>query len=170
MFAVIKTGGLQYRVAEDDVVRVGRLAGNAGEIVQIERRAAGGRRQAAARHARGLRRVGRGRGARPEPRPESDRVQEAPPQEFAAQARPPAGLSRVVRISEILTDGARRPRRPRVNPHRSRRPRARRRGDKSGEAEAKAKAPAEEGRKLRQKSQPPRENAQEVTIHNRISD
>ena len=36
MFAVIKTGGLQYRVAEDDVVRVGRLPGNVGEILQIK--------------------------------------------------------------------------------------------------------------------------------------
>jgi large subunit ribosomal protein L21 len=36
MFAVIKTGGLQYRVAEDDVVRVGKLQGNVGEIVQIK--------------------------------------------------------------------------------------------------------------------------------------
>ena len=36
MFAVIKTGGLQYRVAEDDVVRVGRLEGQVGEIVQIK--------------------------------------------------------------------------------------------------------------------------------------
>ena len=36
MFAVIKTGGHQYRVAEDDVVRVGKLNGNVGEIVQIK--------------------------------------------------------------------------------------------------------------------------------------
>ncbi|MES1156121.1 MAG: 50S ribosomal protein L21 [Pseudorhodoplanes sp.] len=36
MFAVIKTGGLQYRVAEDDVVRVGKLEGKVGEIVQIK--------------------------------------------------------------------------------------------------------------------------------------
>jgi len=36
MFAVIKTGGLQYRVAEDDVIRVGKLDGNVGEIVQIK--------------------------------------------------------------------------------------------------------------------------------------
>jgi large subunit ribosomal protein L21 len=36
MFAVIKTGGLQYRVAEDDVVKVGKLEGNVGEIVQIK--------------------------------------------------------------------------------------------------------------------------------------
>ena len=36
MFAVIKTGGLQYRVAEDDVIKVGKLEGNVGEIVQIK--------------------------------------------------------------------------------------------------------------------------------------
>ena len=36
MFAVIKTGGHQYRVAEDDVIRVGKLNGNVGEIVQIK--------------------------------------------------------------------------------------------------------------------------------------
>lgn len=36
MFAVIKTGGLQYAVAEDQVVRVGRIAGEPGQIVQID--------------------------------------------------------------------------------------------------------------------------------------
>jgi large subunit ribosomal protein L21 len=35
MFAVIKTGGLQYRVTEDETVRIGRIAGEPGEIVQI---------------------------------------------------------------------------------------------------------------------------------------
>ncbi len=35
MFAVIKTGGLQYSVAEDQVVRIGRIAGEPGQIVQI---------------------------------------------------------------------------------------------------------------------------------------
>lgn len=35
MFAVIKTGGLQYRVAEEDVITVGRLAGEPGDIVEI---------------------------------------------------------------------------------------------------------------------------------------
>jgi large subunit ribosomal protein L21 len=35
MFAVIKTGGLQYRVAEDEKVRIGRIAGEPGEIVQL---------------------------------------------------------------------------------------------------------------------------------------
>src|SRR5688572_20904473 len=33
MFAVIKTGGKQFRVAADEVVKVGRLAAKPGEIV-----------------------------------------------------------------------------------------------------------------------------------------
>jgi large subunit ribosomal protein L21 len=33
MFAVIRTGGKQFRVAADDVIRVSRLAAEAGEIV-----------------------------------------------------------------------------------------------------------------------------------------
>ena len=35
MFAVIKTGGLQYRVAADQVVTIGRLAGEPGDIIEI---------------------------------------------------------------------------------------------------------------------------------------
>ena len=35
MFAVIKTGGKQYRVAEDQVLRVERVAGEAGDIVEF---------------------------------------------------------------------------------------------------------------------------------------
>jgi large subunit ribosomal protein L21 len=35
MFAVIKTGGRQYRVAAEDVITVGRVAGEPGEIVQF---------------------------------------------------------------------------------------------------------------------------------------
>jgi large subunit ribosomal protein L21 len=33
MFAVIKTGGKQFRVAQDEVLRVGRLSAKPGEIV-----------------------------------------------------------------------------------------------------------------------------------------
>jgi len=33
MYAVIRTGGKQYRVAKDDVIRIERLAGEAGETV-----------------------------------------------------------------------------------------------------------------------------------------
>ncbi len=35
MFAVIKTGGKQYRVAADDVLKIEKVAGDVGEIVQI---------------------------------------------------------------------------------------------------------------------------------------
>jgi large subunit ribosomal protein L21 len=35
MFAVIKTGGLQYRVAENQVVTIGRLAGEPGDIIEL---------------------------------------------------------------------------------------------------------------------------------------
>jgi large subunit ribosomal protein L21 len=35
MFAVIRTGGKQYRVAADDVLKVDKVAGNPGDIVQF---------------------------------------------------------------------------------------------------------------------------------------
>lgn len=35
MFAVIKTGGKQYRVAKDDVVTIERVAGAAGAIIEF---------------------------------------------------------------------------------------------------------------------------------------
>jgi large subunit ribosomal protein L21 len=35
MFAVIRTGGKQYRVAPNDVIKVERLPGTAGEIVEL---------------------------------------------------------------------------------------------------------------------------------------
>ncbi len=35
MFAVIKTGGKQYRVAADDILQVERLAGEAGDMVEL---------------------------------------------------------------------------------------------------------------------------------------
>ena len=36
MFAVVKTGGKQYRVAEGDVIRVEKLAGDTGSTVTLE--------------------------------------------------------------------------------------------------------------------------------------
>jgi large subunit ribosomal protein L21 len=35
MFAVIKTGGKQYRVAADDVLKIEKVAGNVGDLVEI---------------------------------------------------------------------------------------------------------------------------------------
>jgi large subunit ribosomal protein L21 len=36
MFAVIRTGGKQYKVSSGDVIRVERLAGEAGQAVQLD--------------------------------------------------------------------------------------------------------------------------------------
>lgn len=36
MFAVIQTGGKQYKVAKDDVIRVEKLAGDAGSEVVLD--------------------------------------------------------------------------------------------------------------------------------------
>ncbi len=36
MYAVIKTGGKQYRVAADDILNVERLAGDAGAKIEFE--------------------------------------------------------------------------------------------------------------------------------------
>jgi large subunit ribosomal protein L21 len=36
MFAVIRTGGKQYRVAKDDVIRVEKLAGEPGATVTLD--------------------------------------------------------------------------------------------------------------------------------------
>ena len=35
MFAVIKTGGRQYRVVPNDVLEIGKIAGEVGTIVQL---------------------------------------------------------------------------------------------------------------------------------------
>ena len=35
MFAVIKTGGKQYRVAADDKLKIARVAGDPGQIIEI---------------------------------------------------------------------------------------------------------------------------------------
>ena len=36
MYAVIRTGGKQYRVAPEDIIEIEKVAGDAGEIVQFE--------------------------------------------------------------------------------------------------------------------------------------
>lgn len=36
MFAVIRTGGKQYRVAADDVIKIDKVVGDPGEIIQLE--------------------------------------------------------------------------------------------------------------------------------------
>ena len=92
MFAVIRTGGKQYRVAAEDVIKVEKVKGDPGEIVQFgEVLVVGGDdvTLGVPDHCRRLRgRRGPGAGARRQ----GHRLQEAPAQEFAPQARPPPGV------------------------------------------------------------------------------
>ena len=65
MFAVIRTGGKQYKVAKDDVIIVEKLAGEPGATRDARRGADGRRRgrRAQGRHADARRRLGHRRGA-----------------------------------------------------------------------------------------------------------
>lgn len=36
MYAVVKTGGKQYRVAKDDIIKIERLEGDAGDIITLD--------------------------------------------------------------------------------------------------------------------------------------
>ena len=69
MYAVIKTGGKQYRVAADDVLTIEKVAGDAGATVEFTEvlmlGGAASRRSASRR----LRRQGHRRGGRAGPRP-----------------------------------------------------------------------------------------------------
>ena len=92
MYAVIKTGGKQYRVAKDDVLTIERMPGEAGatiefaevllvgsgETVKIGTPVVSGAKVTAEL-------------VEPDARPEAHRFQEAPPQEFAPQEGPPSG-------------------------------------------------------------------------------
>ena len=125
MFAVIRTGGKQYRVAAEDVIKVDKVKGDPGEIVQFgEVLVVGGDNVTLGAPDR-CRRLRRRRGAGAGPRRQGHRLQEAPPQEFAPEARPPAGIHAAA--------GDRDPDR-------------RRHADQDGEAQARAQAEAGGGR------------------------
>ena len=95
MFAVFKTGGKQYRVAAEDVLKVDKIKGEPGEIVEFgevlvvggEAVTLGAPTVAGATVAAEV--LEQGRGA------ENHRVQEAPTQELAAQDRPSPGIHAV---------------------------------------------------------------------------
>jgi large subunit ribosomal protein L21 len=105
MFAVIKTGGKQYRVAADDVLKVEKIKGEPGEIVQFgdvlvvggDSVALGAPTVAGASVAAEV--LDQGRGAKviafKKRRRKNSRRKRGHRQEFT-----------LVRITEILTDGA----------------------------------------------------------------
>ena len=92
MYAVIKTGGKQYRVAPGDLVTVEKLAGDPGAALAFDEVLMVGEGEAVeSRRAFRLRRQGLGRSRRAYARREDHRLQEAPAAELAAQERPPPG-------------------------------------------------------------------------------
>ena len=107
MFAVIKTGGKQYKVAANDTIKIEKLDAAEGDIVTFDQvLMVGGEGDdltvgAAARRGRfGCRRVPRHQEAAHGPH-----RQEAPPPALRPPQRPPP-VAVVVRITEILLGGA----------------------------------------------------------------
>jgi large subunit ribosomal protein L21 len=115
MFAVIKTGGKQYRVAEDQVLRIEKIPGEPGEIVQLgdvlmlggEMVQLGAPTVAGASVAAEV--IDQGRGARviafKKRRRKNSRRKRGHRQEFT-----------LLRITEILTEGAKPTKGPRPKP------------------------------------------------------
>ena len=106
MFAVIKTGGKQYRVAADDVLKVEKVNGEPGEIIQFGEVLVVGGEPADARHPDRIAGASvaaevleQGRGPKviafKKRRRKNSRRKRGHRQEYT-----------LVRITEILTDGA----------------------------------------------------------------
>ena len=156
MFAVIKTGGKQYRVAANDLLKVEKLAGNPGDIIEFSQVLAvgdgdqatiGAPLVAGAIVTAEVVEQGRAR--------DRHRLQEAPPPEFAPHARP----------SPARDDGAHRrdPDRRRQafeegggQGRRGRRPKAEAKAEAAAEAAAVAEAEPKPA-KAEAKSEPRRE-------------
>ncbi len=138
MFAVIKTGGKQYRVAANDLLTVGKVAGSPGDIVTFPVMLLGGDKPsigaplvAGATVAAEV--VGHHRGAKiiafKKRRRQNSRRKRGHRQDYT-----------VVRVTEILTDG----KEPsKTAPKREPKPKAEAKpAEAAGEEKPKAKAPA----------------------------
>jgi large subunit ribosomal protein L21 len=121
MFAVIKTGGKQYRVAADQVVRIEKIPGEVGEIVQLgqvlllggEAPKLGAPAIEGASVAAEVLEQGRGDKviAFKKRRRKNSRRKRGHRQEFT-----------LIRVTEILTDGAKPSKGPRPKPERKPKP------------------------------------------------
>jgi large subunit ribosomal protein L21 len=137
MFAVIKTGGKQYSVAEDQTIQLGKLAGNPGDIITFPVMVLGGDKPSfgtplvsgalvaaeVVKHTRGATII-----AFKKRRRQNSRRRRGHRQDFT-----------VVRITEILTDGKQpsKEAKPRVQKPKAPKPE----GEAKPDAEAKAKKP-----------------------------
>ena len=149
MFAVIKAGGKQYRVAAEDVIRIDRVKGEPGEIVEfgevlvlggdtplIGMPTVAGRRVAGEvlQHTRGDKVI-----AFKKRRRKNSRRKRGYRHEFS-----------VIRITEILTDGAKPSKDAKPRPKREPKPKA----EGEATAEAKEAKPSRQGQDQGQESRP----------------
>ncbi len=145
MFAVIKTGGKQYRVAPEDIIRIDRVSGEPGQIVefgevlvlggdtpQIGVPAIAGATVAGEvlQHTRGDKVI-----AFKKRRRKNSRRKRGYRHEFS-----------VIRITEILTDGAKPSKEAKARPQREAKPKAETKAEvgadaKPAEAKTRAKKP-----------------------------
>jgi large subunit ribosomal protein L21 len=157
MFAVIKTGGKQYRVAAEDVIRIDRVNGQPGEIVEFgEVLVVGGDTPLLGtptvsgatvagevlQHTRGDKVI-----AFKKRRRKNSRRKRGYRHEFS-----------VVRITEILTDGAKPSKEVKPRPKREPKPKV------EGEAEAK---PAKKAKKPARVKNPPQKAKRSEMIPSR---
>jgi large subunit ribosomal protein L21 len=144
MFAVIKTGGKQYRVAEDQLLQIEKIKGEPGEIVQLgdvimlggEQPEFGSPMVAGASVAAEV--VSQGRGPKiiafKKRRRKNSRRKRGHRQEFT-----------LIRISEILTGGAKPTKGPKPKPERKPKPAAE--GEDGGDEQPKPRRKASRKRK-----------------------
>jgi large subunit ribosomal protein L21 len=154
MFAVIRTGGKQYRVAADDVLKVDRIKGETGEIIQFgdvlvlggEQVTLGTPAVAGASVAAEVLEQGRGDKiiAFKKRRRKNSRRKRGHRQDFT-----------LVRITEILTDGARPTKTARPKPERKPQPVAKAQESTDDEDEK----PARPAPKAKAKGKPARAKA-----------
>ena len=139
MFAVIKAGGKQYRVMAEDVIRIDRVAGEPGEVIEFgevlllggDTPAVGSPTVAGAtvagevvQHTRGDKVI-----AFKKRRRKNSRRKRGFRHDFS-----------VIRITEILTDGAKPSKTPPARPKKE--PKVKAEGETGAAAEKKAKKPA----------------------------
>jgi large subunit ribosomal protein L21 len=139
MFAVIKTGGKQYRVAEDQMLEIEKIQGEPGQIIQLgdvlmlggEQPKFGTPTISGASVAAEV--LSQGRGPKiiafKKRRRKNSRRKRGHRQEFT-----------LIRITEILTDGAKPTKAAKPKPERKPKPEVAVSGEAEGESRPKAKA------------------------------
>jgi large subunit ribosomal protein L21 len=154
MFAVIKTGGKQYRVAADDLLKVEKIKGEPGEIVQLgevlvvggDTTTLGAPTVAGASVAAEV--VEQGRGPKviafKKRRRKNSRRRRGHRQEFT-----------LIRITEILTDGAKPTKAARPKPERKPKPAETTAAGADDEAEGAAEAAPKAKAKSKPKAKAP---------------